>query len=620
MTSFNLRSRSTLSRFTLFLLTFSVSAVCSATTQSDAVLRHAREAAGGAAWEKVTTLDYQGTEDQSGMKGPIHIVEDVSLGRISRKSDFGIIKFAEVWDGRNHWRQDMTGGVHLLNSHFALQANATDQWLARRGYLKPGADGAAFGPVEQRTNAAKSYDVISATPVGGQPVELWFDAATGLLARSVRIMPITVETANYGDYKSVAGVVLPHTIVTDEGPGQDPDTVTISHYEVNAPVNDRTFAALTTPDDTTVTGGKTTIPVETEGYVTLEARLNGKGPFAFIFDTGGHAILTPEAVAALGLSANGAGSSGGTGSDQLSVQYTKVDRMEIGGATLKDQRFLVIPLQYDTTERGGRPALAGILGLELLERLSARLDYRHQTLTFWPRQSYRHSGPGTSVPITFADDIPLVPAKIGRATGDFALDTGNSASVLVQHVWAEKNGLADEMKRGVKMVSFGSGGASQNWASRVDNFEVAGDVFHHAIARYAEDKEGSLSSRTEAGNIGNDILQHFTLDFDYANNLIWFEPVPGFTPLPFPRSGMSFYKQSATSVVIVNTVPGGPADKAGLKEGDALLTIAGEKTTAWSRDRLMKYFRQPVGTRVPVTYSRKGNEASTVITLEDLLP
>jgi predicted metalloprotease with PDZ domain len=140
------------------------------------------------------------------------------------------------------------------------------------------------------------------------------------------------------------------------------------------------------------------------------------------------------------------------------------------------------------------------------------------------------------------------------------------------------------------------------------------------IARYAEDKEGSFSSRTEGGNIGTDILARFTLDFDYANEVIWFDPVPGFMPLPFPRSGLSFYKQSATSVVIVNTIPGGPADKAGLKEGDALLTVAGEKTTALSRDRLVKYFQQPVGTRVPVTYSRKGSESSTVITLEELLP
>jgi predicted aspartyl protease len=620
MTSFHLPSRSAIGCFTFVLASFFVCAVCPAMSPGDAVLQHAREATGGAAWDKVMTLTYEGTEDQSGMKGPIHITEDLRLGRIRRESDFGVARFAEVWDGENHWRQDMTGGVHQLNSKFALQANATDEWLARRDYLKPGADGASLGPVVQKTDAGKSFDVFTATPAGGQPVELWFDTASGLLVRSVRVMPTTIETAKYGDYRTVDGIRLPHTIATDEGPGQDPDTVTISHYEINAAVSDRTFAAPNTPDDTTVSGGKTTVPVEVKGYVIVEARLNGRGPFAFILDTGGHAILTPAAVAALGLTAGGAGSSGGAGSGQLSVQYTKVDRMEIGGATLKDQRFLVIPLQYNTTERGDRPALAGILGLELLERLSARLDYRNQTLTIWPRESYRHSGPGTAVSITFADDIPLVPGKIGEAAGDFALDTGNSSSLLVQHVWAEKNGLADTMKRGVKMVSFGSGGASPNWASRIADFEVAGDVFHHVIARYAEDKDGAFSSRTEAGNIGNDVLQHFTLDFDYEHNRIWFERVPGFTPEPFPRSGMSFYKESATSTVIVNTIPGGPADKAGLKEGDTLLTVAGAKTTALSREELIKRFQQPAGTKVPVTYSRKGTEASTVITLVELLP
>ena len=42
------------------------------------------------------------------------------------------------------------------------------------------------------------------------------------------------------------------------------------------------------------------MPVEYDGDVVVEAMLNGQGPFAFILDTGGHDILTPEVAAALG--------------------------------------------------------------------------------------------------------------------------------------------------------------------------------------------------------------------------------------------------------------------------------------------------------------------------------
>jgi Aspartyl protease len=164
---------------------------------------------------------------------------------------------------------------------------------------------------------------------------------------------------------------------------------------------------------TTVANGKVTIPVEIGDYLTINAKLDGQGPFTFLFDTGGHAILTPEAAATLGLHPAGAGSSGGAGEGRLSEQYARAARMDIGGVSFWDRNFFVIPLQYNTVARGERPPLAGILGLEMLERLAVRLDYRNRTMTFWPRDTYRHEGPGLAVPITFTDDIPLLRAQMG---------------------------------------------------------------------------------------------------------------------------------------------------------------------------------------------------------------
>ena len=360
--------------------------------------------------------------------------------------------------------------------------------------------------------------------------------------------------------------------------------------------------------------------MEIGNYVTIEARLNGQGPFAFLFDTGGHAILTPEAAKMLRLQPSGAGSSGGAGEGRLSVQYTMVEHMEIGGVTFKDQHFFVIPLQYNTVARGERPPLAGILGLEILERLAMRLDYRNRTITLWPRETYRHEGAGLAVPIAFTDDIPLLHAQLEGERGDFALDTGNGGSLVVQHVWAESNGLADTMKRGVEMLSFGTGGESRNWASRVSDFELADHFFHHVVARYAEDRRGAFSSRTEAGNIGTQVLANFTLDFDYANTRIWFQFVPGFDPMPFSRSGMSLYQQDPQTVTVVNILKTGPAEKAGLREGDVISTVDDKKATALTSEQLGNVFRQAPGTSVPVVYKRQGQEMQTVVVLRELLP
>jgi len=602
----------------VFLL-IALPASCWASTPGGALLKRAREAAGGKAWDKINALSYRGADNSSGMQGRTDCIDDVKTGRMLRESDFQVVHYKEIWDSAQHWRQDMTGGVHRLDSEFAQEATVTDEWLARRAYLKPGAENAVLGPVQRRIDAGKTYETIRVTPTHGQAVEFWFDSATGLLARTVRTMPTTIETAIYTDYRTVNGVLLPYKITTDDGPG-DLDVFDISDYHVNTTISDETFQAPRTPDDTTVTGGEATVPIEVNGYVTLEARLNGHGPFAFILDTGGHAILTPEAAALLGLHPAGVGSSSGTGSGTLPIQFAKVDRVEIGGVTLVSQAFLIIPLQYATVERGQRPALAGILGLELLERLAVRLDYRNQTLTFWPRESYKQSSSANAVPITFADDIPLLRAQLNGIPGDFALDTGNTGSLLVQHVWADHHGFGDEMKRGIPIVGFGTGGVSQSWASRLSDFELAGSSFRHIVAVYAEDKQGALSSRTEAGNIGNGILQNFALDFDYSHERIQFDRVPDFTPPPFSLSGLILFKNDPKTIVVANTMKNSPAANAGLRQGDAIVRIGNQNIEGLSMTEVMRLLQQPPGTTVPITWSREGHEFSASLVLKELLP
>jgi hypothetical protein len=592
---------------------------CWAATPGGALLEHAREAAGGKFWDKINALSYEGAENSSGMQGRTERIDDLKTGRMLRESDFQVVHFKEIWDGAQHWRQDMTGGVHRLDSEFALEATVTDEWLTRRAYLRPGAENAGLGPVQRRSDGGKTYKTIWVTPVHGQPVQLWFDSVTRLLARTVRTMPTSVEITTYSDYRPVLGVLLPYKMATDDGAG-NLDVFDVSDYRVDSTISDETFQAPRTPDDTTVTGGEATVPIEVNGFVTLEARLNGQGPFAFILDTGGHAILTPEAAALLGLHPAGAGSSGGTGSGTLPIQFAKVDRVEIGGVSLVSQTFFVIPLQYATVERGQRPALAGILGLELLERLAVRLDYRNHTLTFWPRESYKQSSSARALPITFADDIPLLRAQLKGIPGDFALDTGNTGSLLVQHVWADHHGFGDEMKRGIAIVAFGSGGASQSWASRLSDFELAGSSFNHVVAVYAEDKQGALSSRTEAGNIGNGILQNFTLDFDYSHERIWFDPVPDFTPPPFSLSGLILFKNDPKTLVVANTMKNGPAENAGLRQGDAIVKIGNQNVEGLSMNEVMRLFQQPPGTEVPITWSREGHEFSASLVLKEMLP
>jgi hypothetical protein len=584
------------------------------TDDAQAILAAARSAAGRLDLSGIRIES--GTETANGLTGRWRKSIDLESGRTRTVADFGVFRTTEVWDGTNYWRQDKSGGVHALNSPFARENNFTEAWLASFGYLKLDVAGARLERLADGVEGGKHFAIVRATPRAGQSVELWFDTTTHQLQRTVQIMTTYTKTVSYEGYRDRSGIPVASTITTEDGVDADRDVIHIEN--VNPAKSARDFVRPQAINDFTIDGGKTTIPIEFDGDVIVEAKLNGQGPFAFILDTGGHDIVTPEIATLLHLKPVGAGASGGSGEGTMPLQFAQLDRLEIGGATLRNQSFTVIPLPVDTTERGARPPLAGILGLELLERFAVRLDYGRKTLSLQSLSGYTHEGPGTAVPIFFTDDQPLFDGRIAGVPGQIALDTGNSGTLIVQGVWADGHGLQRQMMSGFPSLGYGMGGASQSWSSRVD-FEAAGSRFHGVIAHYSKDQKGAFSSRTEAGNVGNDVLANFALEFDYARDAVWFEPAPGHVAWAFDRAGLSFFKESADEFKVSAVAAGTPAAEAGLRKDDAINAVDGKPASQISGWDLRRSMRAAPGTQVTLSLIRNGQPLSVVLTLRELL-
>ena len=582
------------------------------------VLAQARLASGGPHWDAVDGLHAEGRIELSRLPGHFARDEDLVGGRYATRSDVGIFRTAEGFDGRAHWRQDPSGGIHMLNGAFSRRATATEAWLTKRGWLRPDAGHARVGPVSTRFENGRGFVVVDALPRGGQPVELWFDATRHRLDRTVRKMPISTLTVRYGDYRSVAGLQLPFSIEARDSGTSDVETVHIDRWAAVKRFDRNTFAAPAPPDDSTL-AGETTVPLDIDGLVVVSAKLNGRA-FDFILDTGGHNIVTPAAAQELGVHPVGQGASGGAGAGELAQQYVRIDRVDFGDATMRDQHFYVLPLQYGTVERGPRPPLAGLIGLELFERFAVRLDYPRKMLTLRKADPRERRVAGHVVPITFDDDIPLIEGRINGIPGVVALDTGNASTTVVQAVWARRHALAARMKRGIETVSYGAGGASHNWASRIDSMEIGGTVLERPIVRYAEDKAGAFSSITEAANIGTDALANFVLDFDYANGVIGFTYVPGFVPRPFNRAGLRTIKERAESFRVALVLPDSPAARAGIERDDQIVAVDGVAAARMSGLDLAHKLTQAPGSEVALRIRHGDDLRETRLTLVEMLP
>ena len=560
-------------------------------------------------------LVVEGHVESAGLAGSWRSVSDVRNGRFAVRSDLGAYRLGEVWDGIRLWRLDSSGGSHPLDSPFALRVARSDAWLGRLGWLEPGSGGAARSRPSMTTSAGRSYRVVTAMPRDGVPIVLWYDAADGTLARAERPTWFRSRVTTYGDYRDVDGRRLPFAITNDEG-GEE-ERIAVSAYRSAAEAGRDSFAAPAPPADAVVAASGTTVPIEVFPQLGVEATVNGRR-MAFIFDTGGHSILTPEAADLLGLRMVGEQRTGGSGAGTLLQRETRVDEVRIGTAVLRDQHFAVLSLPYASVERGARPPFAGLLGLEVLERFVVRLDYRRGALTMLPRNAATTCRSGWRA-IRFTDDMPTIQAALDGRSAPFTIDTGNNGSLQLYRHWLESRGLGHRYDRGVETLSYGAGGASRNWVSYASSFRISGEPIRYPMVRTTDDRGGVALSVTEAGNLGTSLLANYTITFDYARSRACFDYVPGLRPFPFSRSGLRAIKEAPDHFLVTLVNEGSPAWQAGLRAGDRITAIDGVDAHDLGGGDLSEAMTQPIGTRVMVRYQRGSSGTTVPVVLRELL-
>lgn len=565
---------------TLVLLGVCVSATA-ATATPRSILATLCTAEGGTHWQHVAAVSSDGKIRSDGIDGKIHTLVDPRNGDRRAQQDFPVYTYADGIDARGAWRQDRSGQVHPLDSPEADTLTVTDRWLDEHGYCDLGRRPVALKSLSPATEHGAVYDRIDATPPGGRTVTLWIDAASHRLARTVMLRSFQIATTIFSDYRNVDGLELPFRIASGVGKLANPDVTTVTRYRVldalPADAMKRPGDAVT---DARIDGGmpQTTVPFTYgNGFVLIEARIDGKGPFPFILDTGGHAILTPATAKKLGLRGSGAGRGYGAGPGSIAVSYTRVDKLQIGDAEIDHQSFLVIPLSSATTDLGDHPPIAGILGLEIFERFAVTLDFAGKRLTLQTFASAAPPAGAHSLPIRFTDDMPLVEAMLDGQPGIFGVDTGNHGPLLLFPEWAARHGLARYYLAGVPEVGGGQGGLFTSHAAWIRSLQVAGlDVPADEPGILTPKGAGATSNPSEAGNLGLLVWKHFKVEFDYHQGEMYLTPRAHFTlPQPTASAGFEAIKLDHAAFTVVKLTPGGPAATAGLKQGDKIVSIDG---------------------------------------------
>jgi hypothetical protein len=206
-------------------------------------------------------------------------------------------------------------------------------------------------------------------------------------------------------------------------------------------------------------------------------------------------------------------------------------------------------------------------------------------------------------------------AEVDGIPGVFGLDTGNQVGLFLNSSFVQEHNLVAALGahyRGYNGKGFG-GPSPEAWFARLHTLRIGDVEIANPVVRLQTQPDGATAN---AGNIGQSILNRFTLIVDCMRGVMYLEKTVDWAKSEvFNRAGLILDPVSGVYNVMT-VLTGSPGEASGLKPGDRITRINGQ---APSDDPNDPVFNEPVGTILHLTVSRNGTERVYDVTLKDVL-
>jgi hypothetical protein len=179
-----------------------------------AVIAAAKQATGGAAWDRLQGCHEEGTHGN----GTIRYTTRFSLEHYGMRIDSqrGGQTRSMGFDGTTPWRSDGVKTVITADAAALSEAILTD-YVSINGFFFPDRFPATFAYLREAADGGRSYDVLAITPRGSRPIELWFDRSSHLIRRVVDNGGTPPTRVEADEYRTIDGLTIA-TRLTVYGP------------------------------------------------------------------------------------------------------------------------------------------------------------------------------------------------------------------------------------------------------------------------------------------------------------------------------------------------------------------------------------------------------------------
>lgn len=589
------------------------------------VLARARVASGGEPWLSVQRLQAEGEQSVGGLQGRWQLNQDLRAGRYAEQAQLGAFTIAQGFDGQLSWRRDYGGEVGLLDGTVPRRTARTQAWLATRAYWSSAYPASRFAGPRTEAYDGQRYDVLSTTPEGADPIELWFDTRSGQLGRVIIASARTPTATVLEDYRAVEGLLLPHRIITDTLDAQgraDPrlrSDVQVQRYQVDGPVADNVYAPPVMDHDSYIedASGTTRIPFDlVNNHVYIEAEVDGQ-PARFLVDTGAINLLTPTAAKRLGLTTAGRLSVHGAGDNASDLGLAQARHLRIGGAHLADPVFHIIDLGQQIDSMG--VPHDGFIGYETFLRFVTTFDYGARVLSFTRPGHYQPPANAVVLPFEQDDRAPVLNGELDGIPLRLWLDTGSRNSLSLSSPFVRTHHLLEKYHASEEAVlGWGLGGPGRARPARLGVLRMGDIKVTGLVGDLSSTDKGALALADYGAILGGGVLRRFSMGIDYNTKRLYLVPNAESTQSDaFDRSGLWLQAEDG-ALRVADVAPTSAGARAGLRRDDCIVMIAGEPIAARILGDWRALLRErPVGTRVGIRYLRDGRQMDTELVLAD---
>jgi len=316
--------------------------------------------------------------------------------------------------------------------------------------------------------------------------------------------------------------------------------------------------------------------------VVIKLRINDKGPFNFIMDTGaGIMIITdPTLIDSVKIPSKRTLKLSGCGEGEAYDAFVTSElRVDIPGLTSHSVAAAILKADhFGLSNYAGMP-IHGLLGYEFFSNLAVKVNFGDSTLTVYRPKDEKLFNKGEKIPLTVENHKPYLLANVympdgGVRQSKLVVDLGAGHPLSLENL-TDNNYLPKKCIHA--NLGIGFNGPVYGFLSRINGIMLGKYRITNLISSFPVND--SLKNRMGVkrdGNLGIGLLKKFVVVFDYPGNAIYLKPGPNFKePFEHDMSGLEYYAggEDFKHIIISRVEPGSAGDEVGLEKDDEIVSI-----------------------------------------------